>query len=340
MHKFWRPLLFFIFVAAFLASAPAVVLYTAGYRFQFGSNRIVQTGVLNINSFPRGASIFIDDKEQKNQTPAVIDDVMPGERIVRVQKDGYSSWQKTLKVQSKQSTFATNVILFLIQDPESSTITLPTELVIHPTTKQWAYITNDGSLVEVWTQENFEAQPKSLLRIAAQKSKIYSIEWTQNNSELLFIETFGTKQAKTILNVQTGEQKSFDEKLNPIEIQNLSDRSVLSYKNENGVATIIAYLPLGSYSFANSPPQYILLSDKTRERIILIDQTQTQEPILLNASANQWSWSKGGDELLLSDGFDVTIYLPISHKQETITRVSDPIHELKLYEKGFLAVFA
>ena len=337
--KFWRPLLFFIFVAAFLISAPVVVLYTAGYRYQFGVNKIVQTGILNVTSFPRGASIFIDDKKQKENTPAVIDNIMPGKHIVRVQKDGYTSWQKTLEVQSRQSTFANDIILFLEQDIESETITLETNPIINESTKQWSYITDDGSWVEVLVKEDFDAQPKSLLRLPKQKSQTYSVEWTDTN-EILFIESTGTKQAKTLLNVQTGEQKPIEEKLSAFAMKNLSDRSVLSVKGENDIAKIIAYLPLGSYIFENSPNPYLLLNDTAHNRLILIDPTQTQEQILLNVSANQWNWSNTGNALLFSDGFDVAVYSPVSHRQETLTRVSEPINGLKWYEKGLIAVFA
>jgi hypothetical protein len=337
--KFWRPLLFFIFVVAFLISAPIVVLYTAGYRYQFGVNKIVQTGILNVTSFPRGASIFVDDKKQKENTPAVIDDVMPGKHKVRVQKDGYTSWKKTLEVISKQSTFANDIVLFLEQDMESETITLKTNPIINQSTKQWAYISDDDSWVEVIVKENFDAQPKSLLRLPKQKLKTYSIEWTDTN-EIKFIEEIGAKQATTLLNVQTGEQKPFDEKLNRFAIKNLSDRSVLSVKDENDIAIIIAYLPLGSYVFENSPKPYLLLKDTTHNRLILIDPTQTQEQILLNVSASQWNWSSARNALLFSDGFDVAVYSPLSHKQETLTRVSEPISGLKWYEKGYIAVFA
>ncbi|MBI2475223.1 PEGA domain-containing protein [Candidatus Uhrbacteria bacterium] len=339
MPKFWRPLLFFIFVAAFLISAPIVVLYTAGYRYQFGANKIVQTGILNVASFPKGASIFIDNKKQKENTPAVIDDVMPGKHIVRVQKDGYTSWQKTLEINSKQTTFADDIILFLEQAPESTTIALTTEPVINKSTKQWIYITDDGSWIEVLMKENFDTLPKSLLRLPKQKLQTYSVKWTDTN-EILFIEATGTKQAKTLLNVKTDEQKPFDEKLSALSIKNLSDRSVLSIKDENNVAKIIAYLPLGSYIFDNSPNPYFLLSDTSHNRLIIIDPTQTQETILLNVSANQWNWSKTGGALLFSDGFDVAVYSPTSHRQETLTRVSEPITGLKWYEKGSVAIFA
>lgn len=111
-------------------SAPLVVLFTAGYRYHFESGKIVQTGVLNVNSIPKGANVFLDGSLQKEKTPAVVGDVIPGKHEVRVEKSGYTSWKKTLEVASRQSTFATNIVLFLDQPPElidSSNSTAPTD---------------------------------------------------------------------------------------------------------------------------------------------------------------------------------------------------------------------
>lgn len=100
-----------------MITAPLVVLFTAGYRYQFDTGRIVQTGVLNVQSYPKGANVWIDDVQQEEHTPAVIDDVAPGEHVVRIQKDGYSSWKKTIEIQSRQSTFISQIVLFLPDQP-------------------------------------------------------------------------------------------------------------------------------------------------------------------------------------------------------------------------------
>ena len=61
--------------------------------------------------------------------------------------------------------------------------------------------------------------------------------------------------------------------------------------------------------------------------------------MLLNTDADQWSWSPSGDALLFSDGFDIEVYAPSLHAQETITRLSQPITGLRWYPLGRVAVF-
>ena len=136
--RYWRHILFVLFAAGFLISAPLVVLFTAGYRYHFESGKIVQTGVLNVSSIPKGATVFLDDLIQKERTPAVISNVIPGDHIVRVEKDGYSSWKKTMEISSKQSTFSNQVVLFLQLAPEiRSASELPKPPSIKPIWRQY-----------------------------------------------------------------------------------------------------------------------------------------------------------------------------------------------------------
>jgi hypothetical protein len=123
-------------------------------------------------------------------------------------------------------------------------------------------------------------------------------------------------------------------------VQNTPDRSIVSRMDENEVASIVAYLPLSAYQFEEAPSPYLMLLDKKRERVVLIDTQESTQPILLNTDATQWAWSSTGDSLLLSDGFDIEVYIPSIHAQETITRLSQPIVGLQWYPLGREVVFS
>lgn len=267
MHMFkryWRPIVFFLFTVGFLITAPVVVLYTAGYRYHFGTGKIVQTGIITISSIPKGADVLIDTQRQDQRTPAVIGNILPGSHEVRVEKSGYVPWMKNLSVHSKQSTFVTDVVLFL-DEPATTT----------------GQATNVAEEKKSWTPV----------------AQIYTIKNTQ-------------------------------------------DRSILAFSDANDLASIIAYLPLSIYEFAPAPAPYLLVTDTSRGRVILIDTQKTQQPILLNADANQWAWSPVGDALLFSDGFGIEVYVPSLHIRETITRLSEPISGLRWYPLGRVALYS
>ena len=104
--------------------------------------------------------------------------------------------------------------------------------------------------------------------------------------------------------------------------------------DQQGVAQILAYLPLGEYQFEQTPNDFLLLRDKSRERLLLVDRSGGSEPILLLADADTWDWSPSGTDLIFSDGFGIELYKTLSHTRETITRLSEPIHQLLWYPLG------
>ena len=85
------------------------IQYARG-SWRVANNRIVaNTGLLNANSFPTGAQVFIDDK-----LITATDDTIylePDVYQVKIVKEGYSPWYKTLTIQSELVT-QSNALLF------------------------------------------------------------------------------------------------------------------------------------------------------------------------------------------------------------------------------------
>jgi hypothetical protein len=96
----------------------ALVIIAGSYlaiQYAKGSYRVTQngfrqmTGLLNANSFPNGAEVYIDGK-----LVTATDDTIylePGEYQVEIIKDGFSSWKKTLTIENELVT-QTNAQLF------------------------------------------------------------------------------------------------------------------------------------------------------------------------------------------------------------------------------------
>lgn len=85
------------------------IQYARG-NWRVANNKIVaNTGLLNANSFPTGAQVFIDDK-----LITATDDTIylePDTYHIKIIKEGYSPWYKTLNIQSELVT-QSNALLF------------------------------------------------------------------------------------------------------------------------------------------------------------------------------------------------------------------------------------
>jgi len=100
------------FVVIFLVTAPLLLLYTAGYRWNFKKNRIEKVGVVFVRSVPSNAEVALNGVAQKDRTPARFRDLLPDTYDIRVSKDGFTSWEKHLAVESERTTFAESIVLW------------------------------------------------------------------------------------------------------------------------------------------------------------------------------------------------------------------------------------
>ena len=97
-----RRILFLTSVGVFLISSFLIVAYAIGYRLDFLENRLVKTGSLHIkvqtnsvvfiNDRNVGETSFIGNSFSKNN-------LLPREYKIRIEKEGYYSWQKTVSIQ-------------------------------------------------------------------------------------------------------------------------------------------------------------------------------------------------------------------------------------------------
>lgn len=89
-----------------------------GYTFDTKTKEIQQTGLVQFNSYPTGATVLIDGAEfRKTQTKNT---VLPGSHTFTMRLDGYEQWQKTLSIKSGTVTHLTYVRMVPKQRTETT----------------------------------------------------------------------------------------------------------------------------------------------------------------------------------------------------------------------------
>ena len=330
MSKPFRLILFLVFLFAFLISAPLIVLYTAGYRFDLSHGRIVHTAILNISSTPRNAMVLIDKIPSTDRTPAVINTIIPGEHLIELQKTGYLPWETSLSFLSREARILNDIVLFLDEQPKQEKIINPMSLSINPKTDSFAYITQESSWLEVWRVRVENGEKKLLMRLPYDAESRYRLSWSSEGTFLSLEQNKESQIQMTISHVSNGELIELPETKDPIdrvwwdvgtndqlyvlsgnqlwrfsvstqELTLLSfkastimshsqqevtlspgnNKTVVSYQ-DGTTASIITYLPLGEYTFVETPRNLIGLHDDQRNRLILIDPIKKEQPILFN----------------------------------------------------------
>ena len=106
MSKKSRTILFFILTFTFLIVAPIIVFYSEGYRFDFKTGKILETGGFFIKTYPGEANILINDKKESKTSnfsrTLLIQNLTPKTYNLKIFKEGYLPWEKNLEIVEKK----------------------------------------------------------------------------------------------------------------------------------------------------------------------------------------------------------------------------------------------
>ncbi len=76
------------------------IMLVQGFTFDTKTNKVIQTGVLVVNSVPNGAQIFIDDRYQDITNTSI--SYLPSKKYkIQLKKEGYVPWEKELEIDNK-----------------------------------------------------------------------------------------------------------------------------------------------------------------------------------------------------------------------------------------------
>lgn len=101
----------------FFLITPLVIFYTAGYRYDFASGQIKETGVLSIDVLPRDTKVFLNGVEIKKRQPIRLANRAPGTYHLRLEKNGYKPWEKDIAIESKKTTYLKQITLIREASP-------------------------------------------------------------------------------------------------------------------------------------------------------------------------------------------------------------------------------
>lgn len=107
-----RRLVMSCLILVYLIIAPLIISYTAGYRYDFKTDEIKQTGVLNIDVKPKNAQVYINDTLMKESLPIYLPNRAPGSYKIKISLPGYKNWEKDILIESKKTAYIKNATLF------------------------------------------------------------------------------------------------------------------------------------------------------------------------------------------------------------------------------------
>jgi len=93
-----------------LISTLTISIFARGYRFSLKNGFVINpTGILSVVSRPKGASVYLDEKLVTATDNTL--NLTPGTYNVKISKDGFLPWQKTIQIKS-ETVFQADLQLF------------------------------------------------------------------------------------------------------------------------------------------------------------------------------------------------------------------------------------
>lgn len=278
MTKHRRTALWILLVLLFFVFTPSVILYSQGYRIDWKSKRVVQTGALYFKIIPTRTDILVDGKTSKTTDfffgSALVGNLFPGSHLVQISKEGYQPWAKQLEIREQQVTDAKNIILFP-QAPEFSI--------------------GADHVKQVW-----ETPKENTLLL--QKNTATSWKLVLLNTETLREETIFTSETKeTLWNVQWSSDQT-QIILQVVRAENISSFVLSLEKNHLCSVTPCSLAFLGQAAdtvlFSPAAEDRVIFSTYVRNSVVIREADIARKEILASLANNVVTFTTQGPTLL------------------------------------------
>lgn len=204
MSRRFRRILFYFFVAVFLLTAPVIILYAYGYKYDFERNKFIETGAIYVKSKPRKANIYINNKLNAKSSSVLVKGLIPHQYLLRIERDGFSSWSKNLEVYPGLVTKVESIILFPLilesallneQPIQNFYISHDKERIIFTPAPKPETEANENN--GIWLQE-LEKNSAAIQLFKNETNAYENIQWSENSKYFVFY----TKNRWLLIDIQ------------------------------------------------------------------------------------------------------------------------------------------
>lgn len=172
----------FVFIALISIT---MVFVLRGYYFDLKTFSLKKGGSVFVKSIPRAAQIYIDGKLKKKKSPVNI--ALPsGQYTLKIEKDGFYSWEKKIKIDSGFVNWQEFIFLIRIDKQEKTIAENINNFSISKNYQKIAYSDINGG---IFSADINGDNKKTLLENKEKAKNVKILTWSKDNQSVLIEKT-------------------------------------------------------------------------------------------------------------------------------------------------------
>jgi hypothetical protein len=187
---FTRPIrvaLLISLIALFLIISPLLIMYTAGYRYDWKNGLLKETGAINIDLEPKNAVVYLNNVKLQDKIPVRLNNIIPAKYNVRVTSPGYFDWNKEIEVKNKQTNYIKEIGLLKKNKPEILITGNITDFAVSYDGQFIIYASKENNGTQIWLWNNDSKQTSDLFRLPGNQK--INIVWAEKNNYAIITDS-------------------------------------------------------------------------------------------------------------------------------------------------------
>lgn len=188
--KFSRPVrlaMLIVFIAVFFVISPLIIMYTAGYRYDWQNGLLKETGAISIDVEPRNAVVYLNGIRLEDRMPIRLNNIAPAKYSLKITAPGYFDWIKEIEVKNKQTNYTKEISLIKKNKPEILINKKIDNYGLSYDGRFIIYSAKQNSHTEIWLWDNTTGQEIFLDRLNS--AEPISMIWAENNNHVLVADS-------------------------------------------------------------------------------------------------------------------------------------------------------
>lgn len=184
--KFTRPIrltLLVLCVVLFFIISPTIILYTAGYRYDWHNGLLKETGSINIDIEPEDTEVYLNGIRLQEKLPIRLNNIVPAKYNLRIAASGYLDWTKEIEVKNKQTYYIKDIRLLKKNKPQLLVNEKIDNFFLSYNGQFILYSLIKGNDTEIWLRNNNLGQ--NILISTINTRKPLDIIWAEKNNYAL-----------------------------------------------------------------------------------------------------------------------------------------------------------